>query len=221
MGNGNGSNQKVVVRKLDEQILLLKTQLAELEKANEAADPGDAAPAAHKITLRRSIKKTVFIKDTNWTDEDLGKIELRMDCVKTASGQIYVVNATARPDLTAAAASVLTLGADIKAFSFDYNGKKYAEVLFICHVGGPNVASTSTVGAGLEIGAETSSKLSAKGNLSVSFSTSNTSSAAMNFMRRFHINADLKTNQIESDDFKGLRIDDSAYEAHGHGQLSV
>lgn len=173
----------------------------------------DASPPMHKVVKKGTATAKVFVKDTNYTDEDLGYILLEMDVVKTATGQVYPYQVNCRPKFNGARAQrYLSMGADVKSHSFNVNGNRFAEIHFIVHLGGPNTTSTSGISLGASIGWKNKAEtLEAGGQASWTHSTATTSKATQNFSRVFFVKSDLSFTLRKHDDItksNPLVIDD-------------
>ena len=159
-------------------------------KAPATHEPPDATQAMHRIVERREFTKRVKIEDTNYINEDLGDIELKMYAVKTGTGQVYVYRAVAGNELTGRAQQYLSMGADVTSYSFNEGGKRYCDTHFDVKIGGPGKTETSGVSIGLSAGLKNKAQtVEAGGSVSWQHSTATTSQGTAFFRRVFRVDS--------------------------------
>ncbi len=148
--------------------------------ANEV-DPG--APRGEAPMHRadqRVYTRHVFLRDYNYEDEELGYVELRMNVMTTASGQVYCSSARAIDHIN----NKLSMGADIVSHSVRSRaGQNYCDIEFLVHVGGPNVTNTTEMGVEAKVGVEGVGEVGG----SVKHSRSTTQANTEPFLRKFRI----------------------------------
>ncbi|MBA3459684.1 MAG: hypothetical protein H0T46_06970 [Deltaproteobacteria bacterium] len=160
--------------------------------ASSNAEPAAprAEPGLHRIIETRKWTEKVHIKDTNYTDEYLGYIELLFEAYKTGSGQIYVTHAKATKQLIGRGGDFLSMGADVVSKSVEMNGHRYADVFFDIEIGGPDKTETTGFSAGAKLSAGSADKTQgAELSANVVFSTSTSSQGTRALRRVFRISS--------------------------------
>ncbi len=206
------------------------------DKDADQKPPPDAAVAMHRIDEKREFTRRVRIKDTNYVDEDLGTIELKMYAVQTGTGQVYVYRAVASNEMTGRARQYLSMGADVTSYSFNQSGTRYCDTHFDVKIGGPGKTETSGISIGLSAGIKNGAEtLEAGGSATWQHSTATTSQGTAAFRRVYRITSlskpidetvvvsdeskpmgfavkKIKTGMVfseqESKDFSGFELDD-------------
>jgi hypothetical protein len=172
-----------------------------------AHEPPRAEVPMYQPKEIRSWKKKVHIKDTNYTDEYLGYVELLFEAYLESNGQVYVRHALATKNFIDRGRDYLSIGANVSSHSVDLNGERFADVFFDVQIGGPNKTETTAVGLnGKVTGSNSDKSKGAELGASVVFSSAVSSQGTAAFRRVFRISSldvaelaavpDPKTNEM-------------------------
>lgn len=148
-----------------------------------------AEPAEDKLDEIRTWTRKVHLRDTNYTDEYLGYVELFMEVMRSRTGQVYAKGATATKCFGGRAGQYLSIGAQIDSHSIELGGQHFCDVFFDVQVGGPTATQTSTTAVGATVGGSAGSPGSPTAGMSatMTFSTASTSQGTRSFRRVFRI----------------------------------
>ncbi|MCX5742966.1 MAG: hypothetical protein NT062_10770, partial [Proteobacteria bacterium] len=121
-------------------------------------EPPRAESAMHREVDEYNLVKRVYLRDTNYIDEELGYLVLEAVIAKTATGQLYGRKAKVIPFLSPVAMTALTFGANVLASSIERAGKKYCEIDFDVTVAGPSETNTEEFGVSASLGQKMTNK---------------------------------------------------------------
>jgi hypothetical protein len=154
----------------------------------------------HRIVESKTWTKKVHIKDTNYSDEYLGYIELLMVVDRTAGGQVYAQVHSADKHLLGRANEQLNMSADVSAFSLRENNENFTDIYFNVEIGTRGTTHTSgfTVAGKVAAG---DPKEGGGGEVSVggTFSSTTSSQGSRSFRRVYRVSSVKPFKTIEFD----------------------
>lgn len=198
-------------KKLEELDAKLKKRgvIAAAKGNAKQAAPKDAAPPEHTLAgPPKTFDARVYLKDTNYKDEELGSWHMIMEVALTKTGQVYPLNVKFVSDLDDPASRIISEGATISSRSVNQNGKRYCDIDFNVKVAGPNVCTTNSISLGANIGWKNKAEtVEAGGSASWSHSTSSSSQGAATWVRRFRITGgkQMKFTTVKGQHFKNIK----------------